>query len=118
MTPALSSHLTGIRTRVVLWYLGLFALALVVAVLALRQFLLVSLDESVDASLQQEAEEMSLFVTSTDPRTGEPYDEDLKRIFTDFVAGDVPEVAEPSLFLIDGRPFRADRPHHGPAVVH
>ena len=93
MTPALSSHLTGIRTRVVLWYLGLFALALVVAVLALRQFLLVSLDESVDASLQQEAEEMSLFVTSTDPRTGEPYDEDLKRIFTDFAAGDVPEVA-------------------------
>ncbi|HEX5018722.1 MAG TPA: HAMP domain-containing sensor histidine kinase [Actinomycetes bacterium] len=109
MTPALSSYVTGIRARVVLWYLGLLALALIVAVLALRQFLLVSLDESVDASLQQEAEEMSLFVTSTDPRTGEPYDEDLKRIFTDFVAGDVPEVAEGSLFLINGRPYRADR---------
>ena len=109
MSPSLSSRLSGIRVRVVLWYLGLLALALIVAVLALRQFLLVSLDESVDASLRQEAEEMSLFVTGTDPRTGEPYGDDLQQIFTDFVASDVPEAAEGSFFLIDGQPFRTDR---------
>ncbi len=59
MSRPLSSHLSGIRARVVLWYLGLLAMALIVTVLALRQFLLVGLDESVDASLRQEAQELS-----------------------------------------------------------
>ena len=84
-------------------------MALIVAVLALRQFLLVGLDESVDASLRQEAQELSLFTSRTDPRTGEPYGRDLEAIFDDFVAGDVPEAAEGSFFLTRGEPYKSDR---------
>ena len=109
MSRPLSSHLSGIRARVVLWYLGLLAMALIVTVLALRQFLLVGLDESVDASLRQEAQELSLFVTGTDPTTGAPYGNDLAAIFDDFVAGDVPEAAEGSFFLKQGEPYKSDR---------
>ena len=109
VTPSSSSRLSGLRTRVVLWYLGLIALAMVLAVLALRQFLLVSLDESVDASLHQEAQELSLFVTGTDPDTGRPYGAHVRSIFADFIASDVPEAAEGSFFLVAGQPFRSDR---------
>jgi signal transduction histidine kinase len=91
---------------VVLWYLGLLAVSLVIAVLALRQFLLVGLDESVEASLAQEAQELALFASGTDPETGQPYGDDLKAIFTDFVGSDIPEAAESAYFLIDGKPFR------------
>lgn len=104
-----TSRLSGLRARVVLWYLGLLALALVASVLALRQFLMVGLEESVAASLRQEADELTLFVTSTNPQTGEPYGDDLRAIFTDFIAGDVPEATEGSFFLIDGAPFGSDR---------
>lgn len=106
MTPALSSRFSGLRARVVLWYLGLLALSLVVAVLALRQFLMVGLDESVEASLAQEAGELSLFAKGTDPRTGKPYGDDIKSMIGDFLAGDIPEVAEGAYFLVDGEPFR------------
>lgn len=106
VSHSLTSRFSGLRARVVLWYLGLLAISLVVAVLALRQFLMVGLDESVEASLAQEAGELSLFATGTDPRTGEPYGDDIKAMIEDFLSGDIPEVAEGAFFLLDGAPFR------------
>lgn len=108
VAPPSSLRFSGLRARVVLWYLGLLAISLVVAVLALRQFLLVGLDESVEASLAQEAQELALFASGTDPRTGEPYGDDLEAIFTDFASSDIPEAAEGAYFLIGGEPFRPD----------
>ncbi len=109
MTSALSSRFAGLRARVVLWYLGLLAISLVVAVLALRQFLMVGLEESVNASLTQEADELALFAGGTNPRTGESYGADLPAMFDDFIAGDVPEATEGSFFLVDGQPYGSDR---------
>ena len=45
VSHSLTSRFSGLRARVVLWYLGLLAISLVVAVLALRQFLIVGLDD-------------------------------------------------------------------------
>ena len=73
--------LSGLRARVVLWYLALLAISLVVAVLALRQFLVVGLDDSVSESLTQEAEELRLLTGGNNPVTGKPFGNDVEAIF-------------------------------------
>lgn len=99
----------GLRARVVVAYFLLLAIALSMSVLALRQFLIAGLDDSVTVSLAQEAEQLRVFASGTNPKTGDLYGEDVKSIFTDFTASNVPNVAEGSFFLVDGKPFISDR---------
>ena len=97
--------LGSLRARVVLWYLALLTISLIVAVVALRQFLIVGLDDAVSESLTQEAEEMRLLTKGNDPRTGEPFGRDVESIFDTFLARNVPSTGEGLLFLVDGEPY-------------
>jgi two-component system OmpR family sensor kinase len=109
MLHVLRTTLSGIRARVVLWYLGLLAISLIVAVLALRQFLIVGLDESVGEGLTQEAEELRLLTKGNDPATGKPFNDDVEAIFDTFLSRNVPSTGEGLLFLVDGKPFDSSR---------
>ena len=106
---ALTPRSWGLRARVVVSYLVLLAVALSLSVVALRQFLTVGLEDSVAASLTQEAEQVRVFAAGTNPKTGDLYGDDVESIFTDFTASNVPKVAEGSFFLVDGEPFLSDR---------
>jgi len=103
-------HVLGsLRARVVLWYLALLTISLIVAVVALRQFLIVGLDDAVAESLTQETDEMRLLTKGNDPRTGEPFGRDVERIFDTFLARNVPSTGEGLLFLVDGEPYDSSR---------
>ena len=105
----IGSHFTSLRSRIVLWYLALFALALIVSVIALRQFLIVSLDNTIEDSLTQEAEELRVFAEGIDPSTGKPFGDDIKAIIDNFLASDVNSAGEGAFFLIDGQRYKNSR---------
>jgi two-component system OmpR family sensor kinase len=109
VVAALSPRSWGLRARVVVTYLLLLTVILAMSVVALRQFLLVGLEDSVAASLTQEAEQLRAFTAGSDPETGDLYRDDVESIFTDFEASNVPKVAEGSFFLVDGEPFISGR---------
>ena len=59
----------------------LLAIAAFASVFAVRQVLLVRLDDRVEEDLQQEVEEFRELAGGIDPRTGEPFGDDVKAIF-------------------------------------
>ena len=109
MLAPIRAAMGGLRVRVVLWYLGLFMVALFVAVVALSRLLTVGLDDSISSSLSQEVEELRLLTEGTDPKTGEPFDNDVEAIFDTFTARNVPSTGEGLFFLVDGEPYTSSR---------
>ena len=62
------------RTRILIAYVLLLALAAVLAVLGFRQFLLFRLEDQVDNALRQEVLELDQLLTNgRDPATGRPF---------------------------------------------
>lgn len=109
--------LRGIRVRVVVWYLGLFAVLLAVALLTIREVLLVRLEDEVGASLAQEAEELRLLAGGVDPRTGEPFGADVAALFDTFLDRNLPAPDEVLLAVIDGQVHRASPETTGRQLV-
>lgn len=92
--------LFGIRSRVVVWYLVLFAALLLLALLTVQQVLLVRLDDEVTATLTQEAEELRLLAGGVDPITGEPFGTDADALFATFFSRNVPAEGEALIAVI------------------
>ncbi len=77
--PPLARRITGgVRTRILASYVILLAIAAFASVLAVRQVLLVRLDDRVEENLQQEVEEFRALAGGIDPRTGEPFGDDVQ----------------------------------------
>jgi signal transduction histidine kinase len=91
--------LFGLRTRLLLWYLVLLAVAGVLTILGTRQVLLVRLDERIDAELRQEIEELTRLAAGDDPATGEPFGDDVYAIFDTFLRRNVPSRNETFLAI-------------------
>ena len=81
----------GVRTRILASYVILLAIAAFASVLAVRQVLLVRLDDRVEEDLQQEVEEFRELAGGIDPRTGEPFGDDVKSIFRTYLERNVPD---------------------------
>lgn len=97
---------TGIRVRVLAWYLVLLALSIAVAILVLRQVLLVRLADGIDAALAQEVEEVRALATGLDPATGAPFGEDVAAIFDTFFERSIPGEYETFYSLVRGEPYK------------
>lgn len=92
---AIRSRLTGdVRARILAYYLALLALALVASVLIVRQALIVRLDDRISADLVQEVQEFRRLAGGNDPITGEPFRNDVERIFEVFLERNVPSANE------------------------
>ncbi|CAN5890781.1 ATP-binding protein [soil metagenome] len=91
--------LFGLRTRLVLWYLVLLAVAAGLTIFGTRQVLLVRLDERIDAELRQEIEELTRLADGDDPATGEPFQDDVYAIFDTFLRRNVPSRNETFLAI-------------------
>jgi len=96
----------GIRTRILLWYLVLLAVSIAIAILGLRQVLLVRLADSIDTALLQEVEEVRLLAGGVDPTTGEAFGDDAAAIFDTFFARSVPGEFETFYALVGGAPYK------------
>ncbi len=95
------------RTRILIAYVILLALALLLAVLGFRQFLLIRLEDQVDNALRQEVLELDQLLTNgRDPATGRPF-ATLEALFDTYFARNVPSNEEAFLGFVEGRLYRS-----------
>ena len=95
----------GIRARILFWYVAIMAVAIVAAVLVVRQVLIAQIDARIQDDLAQEADELRRLATGRDPRTGTPFAGRVDRIFEVFLQRNVPGSNETFVTFVDGRPF-------------
>jgi two-component system, OmpR family, sensor kinase len=95
----------GFRVRVLGFTSALLLGALVVGLLVQRAVLLERLDNDVDATLEQEREELGLLAGGVDPSTGQPFAGNVTAIFDTFIDRNVPVEGEVFLAFVDGEPY-------------
>jgi signal transduction histidine kinase len=78
-----------VRTRILVSYVALLAVAALVSVLVVRQVLLVRLDDRIGSDLAQEVDEFQRLAGGIDPETGKPFGADVERIFDVFLSRNV-----------------------------
>jgi two-component system, OmpR family, sensor kinase len=90
---SLTRRISGsLRSRLLLSYIVLLAIASFASVLAVRQVLLVRLDDRVAEDLQQEVEEFeALAAEGVDPESGRPFGNDVKTLFDTYLERNVPD---------------------------
>jgi two-component system, OmpR family, sensor kinase len=85
----------SVRVRILASYVILLAAASLVSVFVARQVLIVRLDDRIQADLEQEVREFrALAVDGTDPATGQPFGDDVNRIFRIYLSRNVPGEGE------------------------
>jgi two-component system OmpR family sensor kinase len=90
------------RTRILVAYVLLLALAGTVAIVGFRQFLLVQLEDGVNNALRQEVRELDRLLTNgRDPETGRPFTS-LETLFDVYFARNVPSRGEAFLGFVEG----------------
>jgi two-component system, OmpR family, sensor kinase len=95
------------RSRILIAYVLLLALAAVVALLGFRQFLLIQLEDEVAEDLHQEVRELDLLLThGRDPATGRPF-ASLRALFDIYFARNVPSREEAFLGFVDRELYRS-----------
>ena len=94
------------RTRILASYVILLALSAIVSILAIRQVLIIRLDDQVDDALQQEFLELDRLLIGVDPETGRPFTS-LSRLFDVYFARNVAGDDEAMLAFVDGRIYRS-----------
>jgi signal transduction histidine kinase len=97
----------GARTRILIAYVVLLALAGTLAIVAFRQFLLVQLENDVDNALRQEVLELDALLTEgRDPETGRRF-ASLGALFDVYFARNVPSSEEAFLGFVEGELYRS-----------
>jgi two-component system, OmpR family, sensor kinase len=101
--PRRSRLFASARARILASYLVLLLFSTIVSVVALREVLLARAGERVDDALVQETEEFRrLAELGRDPRTGEPFGNDVRAIFEVFLSRNVPGEREAFYTYVDG----------------
>lgn len=101
---------SSLRTRVLLWYVVLLAVALTLAILVVRQLLYLNAEERIEEQLVQEVEELRRLARGNDPETGLRFGGDVERIFDVYRSRNVPFEYEVVLTFIDGELYGSTRP--------
>ena len=93
----------GARTRILAAIVALLAFSTLISTLALRQILLAQSSERVDEALTQEVQEFrALAEGGRNPRTGEPFGDDLEAMFDTFLRRNVPNNEEAVFTFVRG----------------
>ena len=95
------------RSRILIAYVLLLALAAVIAMFGFRQFLLIRLEDEVAEDLRQEVRELDLLLThGRDPATGRRF-ASLEALFDIYFARNVPTPDEAFLGFVEGELYRS-----------
>jgi two-component system, OmpR family, sensor kinase len=97
--------LASARARILASYLVLLLFSTVVGTIALREVLTARAGERVDDALVQETEEFRRLARGSDPRTGEPFGDDVRAIFDVFLSRNVPGEREAFFTYVGGDPY-------------
>jgi signal transduction histidine kinase len=108
-SPGWRLAVAGVRTRILLVFVGLLAVATLASVFVAREVLYLRLDERIDDELNQEASELRRLAASVDPSTDRPLGENVRRLFTTYFERNTPSRGEALLTFVDGSPFLRSR---------
>ena len=100
---------TSIRVRILVGFVGMLALATIASVLVAREVIYSRLDDRISQELVQEASELRRVAAGTDPATGAPFGDDVRRIFRVYFQRNTPSRGEALLTFVDGEPFLRSR---------
>lgn len=103
---------SSLRTRIVAWYIVLVATSMGVAILGIRQTLLVRLYERIEQSLEQEVQEFRQLKTGLDPQTSKPFGSNIEAIFRVFLSRNIPGDSEFLLTFVNGELY-----HSSPSAI-
>jgi hypothetical protein len=81
---------TGLRARILAWFIGVFAVTTIASVAVTAVVLDIRVDQRVDAELVQEAAELRRLARGNDPATGQPFGRRVRRIFDVYLERNVP----------------------------
>ncbi len=96
----------GARTRVIASYIVLVIFSTVFSLMVIRHILLDHLEKQISASLKQEVEEFRRLVKGRNPKTGQPFGNDVAAIFDVFLRRNVPNDDEFMLALLNGKLYK------------
>jgi signal transduction histidine kinase len=103
--PGRRRFFASARARILASYLILLLFSTVVGTIVLREVLLARAGERVDDALVQETEEFRrLAQDGRNPRTGDPFGDDVRAIFRVFLSRNVPGEREAFYTYADGEP--------------
>jgi len=100
---------TGLRARILAWFIGVLALTTLASVVVTAVVLDIRVDQRVDAELVQEAAELRRLARGNDPATGRPFGRRVRRIFDVYLERNVPSKNEAMITFVDGEPFLRSR---------
>jgi len=106
----------GARTRILAAFVILLAFSTLLSVLAIRQLLLVSTADRVDAALTQEIDEFRTLVQGNNPADGTPFGGRLRLIFDTFFDRNVPGTGETLVAYVEGRQYDVESGASGGAI--
>ena len=91
------------RARILLSFVVLLAFSAVVSILAIDRLLSAGATDRVRQALEQEVGEFKRLAAGRDPRSGEPFGGDVRRIFDVYFTRNVPGGGETIAAYVDGR---------------
>ena len=100
---------SSLRGRLLLRYVALLALATVASVVLVRAIVFARVQERIQGSLDQEVQELRVFIDTDEPQPDESSEQRARRVFDDFLERDIPERGEVSLTFINGQPAALSR---------
>jgi signal transduction histidine kinase len=101
---------SSLRMRILALVVGLLGLATVLFVGVTYTVLDIRLENRIDADLNQEAAELRRLAGGRDPRTGEPFGTDVRRIFEVYFQRNVPSRNEAMIAIVGGETYLRSRP--------
>lgn len=107
-SPRWRRILFGARTQILVWYIVLMGCSTLVSILAIRQMLLVRLQQQVEKSLSLEVEELRNLTKGRNPSTAEPFGDDVAAIFDVFLSRNIPnDDDEFFIALLNGKLYKS-----------
>jgi two-component system, OmpR family, sensor kinase len=95
------------RSRILIAYVVLLAVAAALGILGFRQALLIRLEDEVDDAMRQEVTELDrLLEDGRDPDTGKPF-ASLQELFDTYFARNVPSRDEALIGFVDGKRYKS-----------
>ncbi len=97
----------GVRTRILVWYVVLMAFSILVSILAIRQVLLVRVEEHVEKSLIREVEVFRRLTKGRNPSTAQLFGDDVAAIFDLFLSRNIPHDDMFFITLLNGKLYKS-----------
>jgi signal transduction histidine kinase len=104
----LYKNLFSLRTQIVIGYVLLMLFSCVVGTFLIYQVLFLNVQERIKKSLNQEVKEFKILaVNGIDPKTNQPFRDDLKSMFKLFLKSNIPGDDEFLVTILNGKIYRS-----------